>query len=330
MEKILVNEIKQINLEVDGRCNYRCSMCPNKDREKDFLVQLPMKEFYHIINQAIPLGLKYVNIGGSGEPLLHKDLEEAVAYLTKHNITSLIYTNAALLTPEYFERLCQAGLSIFKVSCQGWDRESYVKWMSIDSFDRVRSNLQLCLKILKNNNYSSELQTNHIIQNYEQCEYQKDMYIKNWIEYLGVKAEIWLAHNWAGLYDNDDTRRDIAYRGRRRRTCGRAMGKVIEIRAGGLGGKKGAVVPCPNVLSQDSKAVMGHTQDTPLIEIINGEKMLHWRDVHSRGDFDEIDYCKNCDQLLDTPEALVWTNIKSRAYGQSRISGINYVDPKKK
>jgi len=327
--KILVNEIKQINLEIDGRCNLKCPMCLHSIREKDFLVKLPLKEFYNIIDQAIPFGLKYVNIGGSGEPLLHRGLEKAVAYLTKNNITSMIYTNGTLLTPNRFKRLCQAGLSIFKVSCQGWDRESYAKWMSVDSFDRVRSNLQLCLEILRNNSYPSKLQTNHIIQDYGQCEYQKDMYIKNWIKYLSVKGEIWLAHNWAGLYNNNNIRRDIVCKGRTRRTCGRAMGKIIEIRAGGLKGKKGAVVPCPNVLGQDSKAVMGHTQDTPLIKIINNKKMLHWRDVHFRETFDEIDYCKNCDQLFDIPEALVWTNIKSRVYGQSCISGINYVNSEK-
>ena len=44
---------------------------------------------------------------------------------------------------------------------------------------------------------------------------------------------------------------------------------------------------------------------------------------------DEIDYCKDCDQLIDVEDALVWTNVPGRAYGESRISGISYVGAEK-
>ena len=40
--------------------------------------------------------------------------------------------------------------------------------------------------------------------------------------------------------------------------------------------------------------------------------------------FDEIDYCKGCDHLVSYPDALVWTNIPGRRYGESRISNISY------
>lgn len=328
-----ISEIKQINLEMMGGCNLRCPMCPQSfGREKDFLKKLPLEEYCKIIDQAIPAGLQYVTLSGSGEPLLHTGLEEAISYLTQRGIVSMIYTNGVRLIPERFESLCQAGLSFCKVSCQGWDRESYAKWMSVDAFDQVRANLKTCLKIKKEKGYATVLQTNHLIHDYQQLEYQRQRYIQGWVEYLeGLPAEIWLEHNWAGQY-KDAIPRGRLFRGRPRRTCGRPMGSVIEIRAGGLEGKHGAVVPCPFVLGQDSKAVMGHTQDAPLMDIVNGEKMQALRAAHARGDFDFIEYCKNCDQLLEARESLVWTNIPGRAYGPSAISGINYLnfDPKEK
>ena len=61
------------------------------------------------------------------------------------------------------------------------------------------------------------------------------------------------------------------------------------------------------------------------MDIVNGEKFQHLRDVHLRKAFDEVDYCKDCDQLLDVEESLVWTNVPDRTYGQSRISGIDYL-----
>ncbi len=321
-----IHEIKQINLEMAGGCNLKCPMCPQSTgREKEFLKRLPLEEFRKIIDQAIPVGLKYVTLSGSGEPLLHTGLEEAIRYLTERGITSLIYTNGTRLTPERFEQLCQAGLSVCKVSCQGWDRESYAKWMSVDAFDQVRGNLTQCMRILKDHGYATYLQTNHLVHDYEQRDYQTQQYIANWIDYLGCHGEIWLEHNWSGQYQ-EAVPRDGIFRGRVRRTCGRPMGSVLEIRAGGLEGKQGAVVPCPFVLGQDSKAVMGHTSDTPLMDIVNGEPMKALRAAHLRGDFDSVDYCRNCDQLLEVKEALVWTNIPGRTYGPSRVSGINYLD----
>lgn len=328
--KIYRKEITQINWEPIGSCNLKCKMCPQSlGREDEFKKKMPLEEFYKIVDQALPLGLKFANVAGSGEPLLYKELEQAIAYLTKHNVQSLIYTNGVLLTPDRFERLCQAGLGVFKVSCQGWDRESYKQWMSVDAFEKVRSNMEANLAILKERKYPSILQTNHIIQGFDDVEYQKEMYLKNWINYLGVQAEIWLAHNWGGQYDFEKVQRDKHFPGRKRRTCGRPFGTIMEIRAGGLDGKIGAVVPCPYVLGQDSKAVLGHTQDESLLDILNGEKFEHFRDVHLREAFDEIDVCKNCDQLYEVEESLVWTNIEGRKYGQSRISGKYYAGQEK-
>jgi len=324
--ELCITEVKQINLEMAGGCNLKCPMCPQSTgREKEFLKRLPLEEFRKIIDQAIPLGLKYVNLSGSGEPLLHTGLEDAIAYLAERGLTSMIYTNGVRLTPERFESLCRAGLSVCKVSCQGWDRESYAKWMSVDAFDQVRESLKTCLEILRVKGYATALQTNHLVHDYNQREHQMQMYIKNWVEYLGgIQAEIWLEHNWSGQYKDAIPREQLFQRPRR--SCGRPMGSVIEIRAGGLGGKCGAVVPCPFVLGQDSKAVMGHTQETPLLEILNGEKMQALRAAHLRKDFDSVEYCRHCDQLYDVQESLVWTNIPGRTYGPSRISGINYLD----
>ncbi|MBT5551567.1 MAG: radical SAM/SPASM domain-containing protein [Nitrospina sp.] len=325
-----VKEVEQLNLEMDGSCNINCPMCPQSTgREEGFLEKFPMELFRKVVDEAIPLGLKFVNLSGSGEPLLSKDLEEAVAYLTKNKISSMIYSNGTALTPKRFENLCQAGLTVCKISCMGWDRESYAKWMSLDAFDRVRENLKACLNILKNNDYGTELQTNHLIQDHSQLKYQKEQYLKNWVNYLEINAEIWLTHNWSGLYGEESVARHTIFNERRKRTCGRPLAKVLEIRAGGLEGKKGAVVPCPNVLGQDSKAIMGYVEDQSLLEILNGEKMRHLREVHLRETFDEIDYCKNCDQLIDVEDALVWTNVPGRVYGESRISGISYVGAEK-
>ncbi len=97
------------------------------------------------------------------------------------------------------------------------------------------------------------------------------------------------------------------------------------MRDGGIGKEFGAVVPCPNVLGQDSQAVQGHLGQDSIVDIYFGEKMGRLRQAHVENNYADFDYCASCDQLLDVEEALVWTNIPDRAYGESRISGLKLV-----
>ena len=136
MKDFEINKIEQINIEVSGVCNLKCPMCPQFfGREKDFLKMTDKDLIISVIDQAIPLGLKYVNFGGGGEPLLYKDLPEIISYLDQKNIKTLIYTNGTKLTQKYFHILCQSGLTICKVSLHGWDRESFAHSMSKDYFN---------------------------------------------------------------------------------------------------------------------------------------------------------------------------------------------------
>jgi hypothetical protein len=196
--------------------------------------------------------------------------------------------------------------------------------MSIDAYDRIREKITKFQDIISQNNYQILIQTNHLIHDTNQLEFQKQQYIKNWVEYLGIQAEIWIDHNWSGAYDQESIKRIDKFIGRKKRSCGRPLSNIIEIRAGGLDGKHGAIVPCPNVLGVDSIAVMGHLQDSSLMDIVNGDIMNALRESHINETFD-TDYCKNCDQLLDIPESLVWTNIEERNYGESRVSGTQLV-----
>ena len=340
MTNYKINKVEQINLEVFGGCNLACPMCPQgleEGREKEFKKSMNEDLFKSIIDQAIPLGLKFVNLSGSGEPLLNKNFEKYCSYLRDRGIVSMINTNGKLLTKEKFEKLCDAGLTILKVSCMGWDRDSYAHYMSVDNYDNMRSTLLECLKILKQKKYNTTLQTNHLIQDYDKKDYQLQKYLENWINYLNIQGEIWLVHNWSGVYNDEATlaggksqgdinhSRHEKYKKRNRRSCGRPLANVIEIRAGGIGKKRGAIVPCPNVLGQDSKAVLGHLEDNSLLEVINGKEYTDLRQKHINKEFDEIDYCRDCDHLIDVPESLVWTNIDKRKYGGSRVSFIDYV-----
>ena len=71
--------VTQLDLELNGRCNYKCEMCPQTGgREKSFIKKLPSSVLSKILDDALQYGVESVSLHGSGEPTLNADMPEAV------------------------------------------------------------------------------------------------------------------------------------------------------------------------------------------------------------------------------------------------------------
>ena len=309
-------EIRQIALEIYGGCNYRCPMCPQSEgRESDFLKKLPFDVFKKIIDEGKQYGCELVSLHGSGEATMHPQMPEFVRYVKAAGMRCITVSNGHLLSPALSRKLIEAGIDAVRVSGIGYDRDTYQKWMSKDAFDRVRQHVKEFIRLNAEIGGSSELRTYHLVLDARNADQEIAKYKEVWIDHCGVQGEIWLMHNWSGLYSA------IPY-GRRaegRRSCGRPRAPYLNVRAGGLDGHHGAVVPCCFVLGQDSSAVLGHLDTQTIAEVVGGDKYNTLRLKHDQGMFDDLAYCRSCDQLLDVPESLVWTNIPGKKYGQSKV-----------
>lgn len=315
-------EIQQIALEIFGGCNYKCPMCPQAEgRESEFLRKLPFEHFTKIIDECLAYGLKVVSLQGSGEPTLRPDMAKFVQYAKSRGIECISLSNGFNLTAAYARGLIEAGLDTLRISAIGYDRETYHKWMSKDAFERVREQVKEFISINRELGGNTEITLYHLIIDPKNTEREIDLYRKNWVEYCGCPGEIWTMHNWGGQYTEMPYSREKGVK----RSCGRPGSPYLTVRAGGLDGHAAAVVPCCFVLGQDSKAVLGHLDKQTVAEVVAGEKYQELRAKHAAGDFDSIDYCRNCDQLYDNPESLVWTNIPGKKYGQSKyLQSLDY------
>jgi MoaA/NifB/PqqE/SkfB family radical SAM enzyme len=318
-------QIHQLDLEIHGACNYKCEMCPQAwGRERAFLKGMPLDLFKKIVDDALQYGLVSASLHGSGEPTLNRNLPEMVKYLKEHKVEVVSFTNGQRLTRELSRSLFDAGLDILRISAIGCDEASYDKWMEPGAYDTVRDNARAAVAESKALGSQTQVHLYHLISEYEKREEEVVAYQENWIDYTGALAEIWLMHNWSGLYEEGVPyhREPIA---RARRSCGRPFSPLLEVRAGGIDGHAGAVVACCMVLGQDSKAVLGHLDHQSIAEVVSGDAYQSLRQAHSEERFDDISYCQKCDQLFDVPEALVWSNVPGRQYGESKIaSGLDH------
>ena len=294
-------------IEINGGCNYSCSMCPQDartgGRDKRFLKNMNLTEFEKIVAElAEKHGLNVVNLEGSGEPTLNSRLPEYIKIVKKYGAKAFAFSNGYRMHGDYMKRCVDAGLDFFRFSIIGYDAEQYNKWMHNTvggNYGIVLNNLKNMQEYVEESGADTTVATYHLILDQEKIDYEVEQY-KKIVEWAGVKTEIWKMHNWSGVYDPNYVRKG------KTKTCGRPFSPDVVIRAGGLDGKKGAVNPCCQVLGRDEEAVLGHFSDQTFEEIWNGPEYTKLRDDHTTGNYP--DYCKSCDFLLDDPEVLVYNN----------------------
>ncbi|MBK34528.1 MAG: hypothetical protein CME26_03230 [Gemmatimonadetes bacterium] len=315
-------QIYQLDLEIHGACNYKCEMCPQAwGRERSFLKSMPFDLFRKIVDDALQHGLKSASLHGSGEPTLNRNMPEMVRYLKSCDVEAVSFTNGLRLTEELAEQLFDAGLDTLRISAIGYDEASYARWMASDQYDEVRENVRKAIAARDHGGHATQVHLYHLITDLNRREEELTLYQENWVKHTGAFAEVWLMHNWSGEYEqNVPYHRDAMTRSKSQRSCGRPFSPLLEVRAGGLDGHAGAVVACCMVLGHDSEAVLGHLDHQTIEEVVRGDVYEELRSAHSEKRFHDISYCKDCDQLFDVPEALVWSNIPGRKYGESKIT----------
>lgn len=109
-----------LELEVTSRCNYACASCPHtllNRAETDMTDAM----FRSIIDQTAQ-HVQMLIISGYGEPTLHPDLAEFIAYAKQSGVPRVcIETNGSQLNTEYLRALAKAGLDILLLNIDACD-----------------------------------------------------------------------------------------------------------------------------------------------------------------------------------------------------------------
>ncbi|MDR3700101.1 MAG: radical SAM protein [Candidatus Sulfopaludibacter sp.] len=94
------------------RCNLACEYCNEFD---DHSKPVPLDTMRQRLDHLAGLGTNVITISG-GEPLLHPDLDDIIAYVRKRGMIAGMITNGYLLTADRIKRLNRAGLDHLQIS----------------------------------------------------------------------------------------------------------------------------------------------------------------------------------------------------------------------
>jgi MoaA/NifB/PqqE/SkfB family radical SAM enzyme len=129
-------------------CNVRCPACPTGLRlDVRPRVTMDMSLFKRFIDELGEYAF-VLYLHNWGEPLLHKDFPDMVAYAKTFGIHVIASTNLSLpLSHEALERLVRSGLDLLTVALDGVTQDTYSTYRRGGSIDLVRKNLKTISEI---------------------------------------------------------------------------------------------------------------------------------------------------------------------------------------
>jgi len=132
-----------IDIEATSQCNLSCTFCRTTyNREKYPAEYLDIDLYKKIVDEGAENGLMAVKFNWRGEPLLHPQLPEMVAYAKEKGIVDVFFnTNAQLLDKDKALKIINSGLDRITFSIEGYAKDVYEKNRKGADFDILRENV---------------------------------------------------------------------------------------------------------------------------------------------------------------------------------------------
>lgn len=144
----------RLDIEVCGACNFKCNFCPTNNEhymESERHKVMSKATFEKLIDSIADMErnadgeqIKVVYLSGFGEPLLHKDFPDMVAYIKEKRICREVraITNGSMLNPVLNRRIVSSGLDMIRISVEALSNVGYKAVCGIDlDFDDLVENV---------------------------------------------------------------------------------------------------------------------------------------------------------------------------------------------
>jgi len=129
-------------VEPTNLCTLRCALCPSGQRKFDSVGKMDMDLYRQVLDELGPT-LRELHLYNWGEPLLHPNLPDMIAYARQYGPAIWVSTNLSRVDRAQAEALVRAGLDHLNVSIDGVTQQSYESYRVGGDLDTVLENLAM-------------------------------------------------------------------------------------------------------------------------------------------------------------------------------------------
>jgi MoaA/NifB/PqqE/SkfB family radical SAM enzyme len=123
-----------LDVAVTNACNFNCTGCyfhshltPARAPVEWHTTKMEKSDFRAVIDEACSIKVRNVTILGEGEPFMHPDILDLVAYVKQKGLGCAVLTNGSLLTLPMFDALTKIGLDELIISFWDSNKERYTE-----------------------------------------------------------------------------------------------------------------------------------------------------------------------------------------------------------
>ena len=262
-----------LDIESTSLCNLKCNFCDKLPLLKNGqLGYMDFNLYKQIIDEGSGHKLWGVKLSYMGEPLLHENIVEMVAYAKSKGILDIYFnTNGMLLNKDMSERLIDAGLSRLSISVEGIDPLAFEKERIGANFEVILRNIETLLDLRKKRKVKHpkvRLQT-VFLPNLD-----LDAYKEFWQDKCDEVAAV-------DYKDESHRQQDLVYDW----ACPQLWQRMTV-------DWEGNVFPCNN---DDLRLLsLGNIRDKNIYECWHDNKIKKVRQLHQGGQSHKVDACNGC------------------------------------
>lgn len=267
-------------------------MCPREKMDRlEGIMEMDL--FKQIVDECRELGAAAVFLGGFGEPLMDPLIVDRIRYVKQQGLFCNFISNGSLWNETLAREIIEAGLDEIRFSFYGQNKATYEEVHRGLNYEITRNNIYKLIelrKTLESKNPTVMVYFLNLNQNHEHL----DAFRKEW-EPVADFIEIWQPHNFTDGRGYRDLQAP-----RKKESCGRPKNGPLQFQY------DGTMIPC--CYDYAGKVVLGDCREQSIPEVLRGEKYEALRQAHANEDYSNQPLCDNCDQLLEHPDALIYTN----------------------
>jgi radical SAM protein with 4Fe4S-binding SPASM domain len=275
------NKIFGLGIENSCFCNAKCTFCPHEKmkREKIFMNMNVFNKLVERLKQE-KINVRYVNMAGTGEPLMDKEIFKKIKIIKKEFPKAIMYlpTNFSLADKEMIEKIIESGLDNVTISLNADNEKDYKKLMGLD-FKRTINNIENLIKIRKEKR-SKLIITITLVANSTNRK-SIDKFLNRWenkVDAIAINGE----HSWAGAVDGDDKNR----KWKQRFPC-RTLFEQIIVHA------NGNIALC--CVDCEGSVIGGNVMKNKIMDSFNNpDKNGKIKKMHLAGQINNIEMCRQC------------------------------------
>jgi radical SAM protein with 4Fe4S-binding SPASM domain len=259
-------------------------MCPNDKIKKDkgFISTELFKSLVDCVRDKFE-AKTLLGLGAWGEPLLHPQFKEFLAYADQQGVKTKMASNCVNLDKEAAEAIAVSKMALFEISLYSIKKERYNKMTGNNTFEVVFNNVHNFLKIAAEKKYQGRIRLRPFeIYSDELAEYKKEFYDR----YPDLNFERqWPKElsNWAGFLPLRDSFKKIYVR----KPCFFCFSRLAV-------DYDGEVKICCQAMLADDLLLGQLDKNCDLSDIWNGEKLKDVRDKISKLNYDDFPSCRKC------------------------------------